>query len=195
MDKGVLSKEEYPYLKDPSGSSMHASSPFSRPPIAPNSRAVQSRRTTAKGPGSTWASRGRASSDDGYSRFAFCSHVCDTGSCCTWNKIVCIRLGQAPQAELTNMSNHTNQTRGQLVHSQAKIMHGWPMVRETEESLAWTHTYAIMWLDRHSSDFSWWESRDNLLSHHSALWSCSQVGQQVTVTVFLFSRISIQMYT
>ncbi|KAH8960961.1 hypothetical protein BDL97_05G025200 [Sphagnum fallax] len=67
MDKGVLSKEEYPYLKDPSGSSMHASSPFSRPPTAPNSRPVQSRRTTAKGPGSTWASRGRASSDDGYS--------------------------------------------------------------------------------------------------------------------------------
>lgn len=67
MDKGVLSKEEYPYLKDPSGSSMHASSPFSRPPTAPNSRLVQSRRTTAKGPGSTWASRGRASSDDGYS--------------------------------------------------------------------------------------------------------------------------------
>jgi syntaxin-binding protein 1 len=83
MDKGVLSKEEYPYLKDPSGSSMHASSPFSRPPTTPNSRPVQSRRTTAKGPGSTWASRGRASSDDGYSRFAFCSHVCDTGSCCT----------------------------------------------------------------------------------------------------------------
>jgi len=83
MDKGVLSKEEYPYLKDPSGSSMHTSSPFSRPPTAPNSRLVQSRRTTAKGPGSTWASRGRASSDDGYSRFAFCSHVCDTSSCCT----------------------------------------------------------------------------------------------------------------
>jgi syntaxin-binding protein 1 len=67
IDKGVLSREEYPYLKEPSGSAMHSSSPSSRPPTAPHSKPVQSMRTTAKGPGTTWASRGRAPSDDGYS--------------------------------------------------------------------------------------------------------------------------------
>ncbi len=75
IDKGVLSREEYPYLKEPSGSAMHSSSPSSRPPTAPHSKPVQSMRTTAKGPGTTWASRGRASSDDGYSRFASCRRV------------------------------------------------------------------------------------------------------------------------
>ena len=70
MDKGSLSREEYPYLKDPAGSSHQSSSSLStRPPVNPNSRPVESRRTVGKG-GSTWASKGRASSEDGYSRFS-----------------------------------------------------------------------------------------------------------------------------
>lgn len=71
IDKGSLSREEYPYLKDPAGSSHQSSSSAStRPPVNPNSKPVQSRRTVGKGGGSTWASKGRASSEDGYSRFA-----------------------------------------------------------------------------------------------------------------------------
>lgn len=70
IDKGSLSREEYPYLKDPAGSSHQSSSSLStRPPVNPNSKPVQSRRTVGKGGGSTWASKGRASSEDGYSRF------------------------------------------------------------------------------------------------------------------------------
>jgi syntaxin-binding protein 1 len=72
IDKGTLSKEEYPYVKDPAGSSYHSSSsqPGARPPVNPTSKPVQSRRTVGKAGGSTWASKGRASSEDGYSRFA-----------------------------------------------------------------------------------------------------------------------------
>lgn len=71
IDKGSLSREEYPYLKDPAGSSHQSSSSLStRPPVNPNSKPVQSRRTVGKGGGSTWALKGRAGSEDGYSRFA-----------------------------------------------------------------------------------------------------------------------------
>lgn len=76
IDKGTLSREEYPYVKEPggTGSSYQSSSsqPGTRPPVNPNSKPVQSRRTVGVGRtgGSTWASKGRASSEDGYSRFA-----------------------------------------------------------------------------------------------------------------------------
>lgn len=71
IDKGTLSREEYPYVKDPAGSSGHhsSSSPSSRPPVNPASKpSVISKRTVGRGGGTTWASKGRAPSDDGYSR-------------------------------------------------------------------------------------------------------------------------------
>ncbi|XP_024530401.1 SNARE-interacting protein KEULE [Selaginella moellendorffii] len=67
MEKGKLSLEDYPYVKGPSeGTSGKSSSTGSSrlPTAPPNSRPAQSMRTSK--PGSTWASRPRAS-DDGYS--------------------------------------------------------------------------------------------------------------------------------
>lgn len=72
IDKDSLSREEYPYVKDPAGNSLNSSSsPSTRPPANPNSKPVQSRRTVGKTGGTTWASKGRASSEEGYSRFEF----------------------------------------------------------------------------------------------------------------------------
>jgi len=70
IDKGTLSREEYPYVKDPAGSSGHhsSSSPSSRPPVNPASKpSVISKRTVGRSGGTTWASKGRVPSDDGYS--------------------------------------------------------------------------------------------------------------------------------
>ena len=71
IDKGTLSREEYPYVKDPAGSSYQSSSsqPGAHPLVNPNSKPVQSRRTVGKPGGVSWALKGRASSEDGYSRF------------------------------------------------------------------------------------------------------------------------------
>lgn len=76
IDKDSLSREEYPYVKDPAGNSLNSSSsPSTRPPANPNSKPVQSRRTVGKTGGTTWASKGRASSEEGYSSDSVLRHA------------------------------------------------------------------------------------------------------------------------
>ncbi|KAG0585407.1 hypothetical protein KC19_2G009300 [Ceratodon purpureus] len=122
IDKGTLSKEEYPYVKDPAGSSYHSSSsqPGTRPPVNPNSKPVQSRRTVGKTGGSTWASKGRASSEDGYSSDSVLRHAVSDPKI-NGKRIFVFIIGGMTRSELRVAHKLTPQLRREVVVGSTNI--------------------------------------------------------------------------
>lgn len=123
IDKGSLSREEYPYLKDPAGSSHHSSSSVStRPPVNPNSvkPAVQSRRTVGKG-GSTWASKGRGGSEDGYSSDSVLKHAVSDHHKISGKRIFVFIIGGMTRSELRVAHKLTPQLRREVVIGSTNI--------------------------------------------------------------------------
>jgi syntaxin-binding protein 1 len=121
IDKGSLSREEYPYLKDPAGSSHQSSSSLSaRPPVNPTSKPVQSRRTVGKGGGSTWASKGRASSEDGYSSDSVLRHAASDPKI-NGKRIFVFIIGGMTRSELRVAHKLTPQLRREVVVGSTNI--------------------------------------------------------------------------
>ncbi|MCO5547266.1 hypothetical protein L7F22_000713 [Adiantum nelumboides] len=113
LAKGELSKEEYPYVKEPSATILHsmAGDGVSVRSTPANSKPVQSMRTSK--PSSTWATRSRTS-DDGQSSESALKHAYSDPKI-TGKRIFVFVVGGATRSELRAVHKLTTQFRREVV--------------------------------------------------------------------------------